>query len=424
MTLPRGLRTGLQVVAVALLAVLLATFPYIDLGVDLDLHGRHLDTPLADLAGAALLVVVAGLSLGAGGSAAPRNAPGIPSGLRPPGRYSGLRPPGLYGYALLVAVGLVALATVPDRGASAWFLLRKPLFFYVAYGVGLAWVVTHVVSRATLRRLLLATVVATSLVSLTTSVGRIAAGNTLWFAAIEGLTNNHKTLAVALAPLVPLVLALRRGRVDLGVAGLAAVAIALSLSRTAWIATGAGLTFFAVWKGYTLASRRGVLVGVVVVGVLAALYGPLLMRSNAQLDAARSRHSLDKRAWTMVGEHPALGMGGGANVRVEMQTFPHYRVNGVDAHGVVQKVASEYGVVGLLGYLGFVGAMALRLRRRAPVDARYDAHRIAPAHLGLGLWATFVALHVNLLLSTETFSQTHWIPLGVVWGLSWRRGST
>jgi O-antigen ligase len=160
--------------------------------------------------------------------------------------------------------------------------------------------------------------------------------------------------------------------------------------------------------------------GVVVVGMLAALYGPLLARSHAQLDAARSRHSLDKRALAMVTERPALGEGGGANVRREMVTFPHYRVNGVDAHGAIQKVASEYGVVGLAGWLAFVGAVGARLARRAPVGALLP-DGLAPPQLAVGLWATFVALHVNLLLSTETFSQTHWAPLALVWGLSRRR---
>lgn len=397
----------LAAAAVLLVGVLLVTFPYIDLGVDLTLLGRHLDTPFADLAGAALAAVV---------------ALGWLSGWRSGRRPAPLRPPGPAGYALLVIVGLLALATVPDRGAAAWFLLRKPVFFYVAYGIALARTVAHLVTRVTLRRLLLTTVLLATVVSLATSVGRIAAGNTLWFAAIDGLTNNHKTLAVALAPLVPLLLSSRRGRGDLAVVGLAIVAIALSLSRTAWISTAAGLTFLLVWQGRALAARRGVLVGVVVLGMLGALYGPLLMRSNVQLDAARSRHSLDKRAWQMAADHPVLGMGGGASVRVELQTFPHYRVNGVDAHGVVQKVVGEYGGVGLLGYLGFVGAMAFRLRRRAPVE-RSAPDGLAPPHIDVGIWAAFVALHVNLLLSTETFSQTHWVPLGVLWGLSHRRAA-
>ena len=32
--------------------------------------------------------------------------------------------------------------------------------------------------------------------------------------------------------------------------------------------------------------------------------------------------------------------------------------------------------------------------------------------------ATFCTLHANLLLSTETFSPTHWGPLALAWGLS------
>lgn len=394
-----GVARGLALAVGVLVTALLLTFPYIDLAVKIDLLGRQLDTPLADLAGAALVPVVM-----------------LACWLQ----RSPLRPPGLVGYTLLLSVGILALATVPAPGAAAWYLLRKPVFLYVAYGVALAWAVGHVVTRSTLRRILLTTIGLTALVSLATSVGRIAAGNTLWFAAIEGLTNNHKTLAVALAPLVPLILSLRRGRMDLVLAGLAIVAIALSLSRTAWISTAVGLAFFVVWQGRALASRRGLLVGVVVVGVLASLYGPLLMRSNAQLDAARSRHSLDTRAWQMAAAHPVLGMGGGASVRFEMQAFPHYRINGVDAHGAVQKVLGEYGGAGLAGYLLFVGTMAIRLRRRAALDLP-RADGLAAPNLGVGIWATFVALHVNLLLSTETFSQTHWIPLGIAWGLSHRR---
>jgi O-antigen ligase len=385
-------------VTTLLVALVVLAFPYIALAVDLPLGPLHLDTPIADLAAAALVpLALLGMSRA-----------------RPP------RLPGLAGYALLVGAGLAALPGLADRGPAAWFLLRKPVFLYVAYGGALAWLVTRELSRRAVRRMLLATVTLASVASLATSVGRIAAGNTLWFASIEGLTNNHKTLAVALAPLVPLLLGLRRSRLDLAVVALALAAISLSLSRTAWIAAVVGLAWFVVVRGRALSARRGLALGVVVVGIAGALYGPLLTGSVAQLDAARSRHSLDKRALEMFESRPILGMGGGANVRFEQQTFPDYRVNGVDAHGAVQKVASEYGVVGLAGYALFVGAMALRLRRRAGPGG-LPAGPLAPPDVARGSWATFVALHVNLILSTETFSQTHWVPLALVWGLSWRR---
>ncbi len=425
-----------------LLAVVVLTAPYIALAVNLTVGGRHLDTPVADLAAAALLgaLVLGGVwpilgpaltamledgvppPGGRGASTAtpePRSPADVLAALRPLLR---LPPPGLIGYAVLLVGSAVALVVVPDPGASAWYLVRKPLFFYVAYGVAVVWAVSRT-PLPTLRWILRLALLGAAGVSLFSSVGRIAAGNALWFAAVEGLTNNHKTLAVAIAPLVPLLLSMRRGRIDLVVSGLALLAVAASMSRTAWISAAVGLSFLVAWRGYRLAARRGLVVGVVVIGVLVALYGPLLVRSHAQLDAARSRHSLDKRAWEMFQEHPTLGMGGGSNVRYEMVTFPHYRVNGVDAHGAIQKVASEHGSLGLAGWFVFVGAMGWRLYRRSVVTAPVIGALPSP-HLETGLWATFLALHANLLLSTETFSQTHWMGLALVWGIAHRSRET
>lgn len=380
-----------------LVAVLLLAWPYIELAVNLDIGGHHLDTPVADLMGAAL---VAWAAVGALGER--------------------IRParPGWVAYAGLVTVGMVALAFVPDRGASAWYLLRKPVFFYVAYAVVLPMLVRD--ERVPVRPLLLAAVTVASVITLASSVGRILAGNALWWSAITGLTNNHKTIAVAIAPTLPLILGLRRGRLDLAVVVLAVLALVASVSRTAWIAAGVGLAHFIVWRGRTLAQRRGVVLGVVVVGAILAIYGPILARSAAQMDAARSRHSLDKRAWQMVEDRPLVGWGGGASTRFEMTVWPHYRVNGVDAHGAVQKVAAEYGILGLGAWVAFVVAIGLRFRKEAAILPPWR-DGLAPAHLGLGVWATFLALHTNLLFSTETFSQTHWIPLGLAWGLLRRR---
>lgn len=370
-----------------LAAVVLLAWPYIGLAPEIRIGGSTIDAPVADLAAAALFPLAAW-----GGWRRP-----VPL-------------PGPVGYALVLLAGVLALANALDPAASAWFLVRKPLFLWLAYGVGLAWVVARGLPAGALRGLLLATVTLAAAISLVTSVGRIASGNALWFSAIGGLTNNHKTLAVALAPAVPLVLGLRRGRLDDAVLALLLGALALSMSRTAWIAAAAGASFFVVWRGRTLASRRGLVLAIVVAGALAAIYGPLLARSNVQLDAARSRHSLDKRAGEMFAAHPLVGYGGGTNVVYEQQTFPDYRVNGVDAHGVVQKVGSEFGLLGLVGYAAFVGSMALRVRARASGGGR----------VGTGAWAAFVGAHANLLFSTETFSHTHWVPIAVIWGLSHR----
>ncbi len=371
--------------ACVLAGIAILTYPYIDLSVAIPIASWHMNAPVGDIAVSLLIAVVAADAL------LTRRAP--------------LPLPGWIGYAVLVVAGMLALPAAIDAHASLHTLVRKVIFSWIAYGGAIALVVARVLPDVWLRRLVRASLTTVALLSLATSLGRILAGNTLWFSAIEGLTNNHKTLAVAMAPVAVLAWSWR-GRLDRGVAALAFVAIALSLSRTAWIASAVGICFFVVVRGRPLANRHGVLPAVVVFGFLVATYGPILSGSVTQFDALRSRHSLDRRAWEMFAAHPIVGMGAGSGVLVVQETFPDYRVNGVETHGVVQKVGSEHGLVGLLGYALFFGAMARRVR----------SHH----HDGNGVWPTFLALHANLLLSTEAFTLTHWLPLGLVWGLAHR----
>lgn len=378
------------------LCLLLWVQAFIDLEWAVDLGPWHMNAPLADLLAAGLIPI--GLTLWRG----------TPTPL-----------PGWRGYALFLLACLGSLATANDLGTAAHHLIRKPLFLYVAYAVALPVIVRRAPDRLVAAGLL-GGVLATCAVSLITSVGRIAAGEALWFQTIEGLTPNHKTLAVALAAQIPLLLALptllpalppRLTRLRWPALALLLLTLAGSASKTAWITAFFALAWF-VPRGRPLATRPRLLAPLVVVSLALALYAPLLIGSKAMLDAARSRHSLNVRAWEMFARHPLLGSGTGMNVVEEMVTFPHYRVNGVDAHGVIQKVASETGLAGLAGYLAFVVATGLPLLRRARQEGS-----AGPAW---ALLATFGALHLNLLLSTETLSPTHWAPFALMWGLFWR----
>lgn len=393
---PPPLHPLLRLPLLGLLVTLVVTQSFIDLEVSADLGSWHANLPVVDLC--ALLLLPLGL-VGLTRSPAPLPAPAAF---------------GLFGLASALSI---FSAHVPD--AAFHHFLRKPLFLYMAYGMGLAWIAARWAPRALLHRALLAWMAATALVSLVTSVGRIGAGNALWYGAISGLTPNHKTLAVSLAGGLPLVLGLataspgwltpttrRRAR---GVVAGALLAIFLSASKTAWLAAALGVALFFPARR-PLACRPRVIAPALTLGVATALLAPLLIGSKTMLDAARSRHSLNKRAAVMFTAYPLLGAGTGMNVHVEQVTFPDYRVNGVDAHGVVQKVASETGLLGLAGMTGFavLGAVALRRRTTGPGD---------PAWGSLATWGT---LHFSLLLSTETLSPTHWVPLGLAWGLAHR----
>lgn len=379
-------------------ALILLSHGFIDLEWAVDLGRWHMNAPVADLAATALLPLGVALAWRAR-----------------------LPLPGWRGYALfLVAAGVsVGAASVP--GEALHHLLRKPIFLYLAYGVSLAAVVSRLGLRGGLTLAILGFSALTASVSLATSVERIGAGDALWFQSLAGLTPNHKTLAVALSAWVPLLLWLaeadappRLRAACRGALALTLAAVLASASKTAWITAAFGLA----WRfprARPLGARPRLILPALALSLGLALYAPLLLRSKTMLDAARSRHSLNVRAAEMFSAHPLFGSGTGMNVLHDMVTFPHYRVNGVDAHGVIQKIGSETGLVGLMGYLGFVAAMGLALRARAREGG--------DASLERALFGVFLALHLNLLLSTETFSPTHWAPLALCWGLAHRARS-
>ena len=297
---------------------------------------------------------------------------------------------------------------LPGKGSDGLHtLVRKPIFLCLAWRVGFSeWVRLGALrgsTRSALRGLTASALVCAG-VLLVSSIARIGAGEALWWRAIDGLTNNHKTLAVFLAPLLPLV-----SLVSGPAAAVIGVALLLSWSKAAWVTA----LFSFGWVVLPRRIRAWSLGAGAVFGLLAMAALPYLARSVEQIDSLRSRLSLNKRAIAMFYDHPWVGYGAGSNVRYELSTFPDYRVNGVDAHGVVAKVASEFGCLGLLAWVVANGTIGLRLRR-----ATCGAQR---SRTDDAIFGCFMALNLNLLTSTETFSQTHWAILGVLAGLSARR---
>lgn len=378
----------MHILTIPLLIILLLSQSYIDLELVLPL-GRSFNAPVADWA--ALLL-------------APLAVAGWIRGERTP-------LPGVVGYTLMVLAAVLSVQVAISPADSFHHLLRKPLFFYVAYGFGLVWLVKQTPATV-LWGAMIAWALSTAGLSLLTSFSRILAGDALWFSSISGLTPNHKTLAIGLSTALPLLIG-RRDRtpgrpLDLAVL-LSLAAILLSASKTAWIIAAFSVAWF-LPRTRPLSVRPRLVLPALALAVALAYYAPVLLGSRAMLDAARSRHSLNERAWSMFTAHPVIGSGTGMNVLVEQVTFPHYRVNGVDAHGVIQKVGSETGILGLIGY-GWFSLSCLGTVRR-----RWRDHGEDFSGTGYGAFGCIAALQVSLLLSTETFSQTWWIPFAVSWG--------
>ena len=407
-------------VIIGMFCVIVLTQSLIDLELGVQLGGWYANAPIVDIAGLLLCVLVC-IDWYRSHKAQAHSPQSPPL-------------PGRNGYLMFLAVCLISLTTSFVPGESLHFIARKPVFLFVAYGWALPLIVSRLPGSELVTKPLMLWMGATSSLSILTSASRWMSGGGLWFASISGITPNHKSLAVSIAGALPLILVLltneyrkshpSRFKWGVLVTSLALLAIGLSFSKTAWITTAVAIGLF-VPRKRPWSLRPMLLATGLVMAMALAYYAPLLSGSRTMLDAARSRHSLNRRAEIMVRAHPLVGYGAGTNTVYEMVTFPHYRVNGIDAHGVVQKVVSETGIVGLVGFGWFSMATGAALRRRwtsrlEPNERAGWFDLPAPHDLTSAATATWITLHVNLLLSTETFSPTHWVPLGICWGLAHR----
>lgn len=397
----------------ALIALALTTSAFVDLRV---VHG-DLDVPIADLAGmllAGLFGIVALVRVG------PTDLFGA-SRPGPAGQDASPDAPIAFPAARWYALFLVACTASWWRNGfdpqSAHFLARKPLFDYVVYGGGVAGAVAALRRPERMHAISLVYVGLTSLLCIPVALNMLIHG---WISAIDrvpGLINNHKVFAVAVSPYVPALFLWRKeatGRLRDAtnvVLVLAIVAIVVSISRTAWIAVAFGLVGFAKFGGKR-AIERPLAMAVVTGALFAAMTAiPFVTGAAYMTDAFDSRMSLNLRVVQMLQYSPWVGAGPGMSVRWLMVTAPHWRINGVDAHGAIQKVVSEFGVFGLVAYLGFVASVVIGAWRGS------FATGARPNGYTLGATALVLGLHVNLLLSTEYFSASHWMPLAVGLGM-------
>lgn len=366
-------------------AIIVIFQSFIDLEVIIPLPFKTLNIPLSDAAACILFPAVT---------------------LKAP---KSIMKPEIRGFAATALALLLGTTFALKPSLSLYTWLRKPVFMMLCYGGALVWTIQNRVSEKSMVRLLLSWQTLVAGLLFANGVGRVLADETLWWQAIEGITPNHKTLAVSLCGILPLFWAFsdrfqkyiphRHGsRIFWSIQCLTLAAIAISFSKTAWLIVAFSVGWF-VPKNRPI-SQRPFLIGLLGVSALWLMIQlPFILESNAMIDALRSRHSLNLRAWEMFSAHPFTGMGTGTNLHYELVTFPHYRINGIDAHGSIQKLASEGGVFALLG----LGIFFL--------DGRRHLLNRNPKLLG-AYWSLFLCT----VLSTELLHSTWWIPYAILMG--------
>lgn len=315
--------------------------------------------------------------------------------------------PELLGFVIIILALLLGtlFSLQPAESLYTWF--RKPVFMGVAYGVGLTWALKNRCPKPWFSRIILIWQVLVGGILILNGLSRFATGDGLWWQAISGLTPNHKALAVSLSSILPLlwvnpkphIMALKsaqKERLFWAIQGLVILALIISFSKTAWLIMAFSVGWF-LPKNKPISQRpiRIALLGLLAMCIMINL--PYWLDSRVMMDALRSRHSINLRVMEMFFAHPLTGMGTATNLHYEMVTFPHYRINGVDAHGSLQKLASEGGIFALLGFgVFFWGGRKERLQNNPQVMVAY--------------WSLFL----SSLLSTEILHSTWWIPYALV----------
>jgi hypothetical protein len=233
-------------------------------------------------------------------------------------------------------------------------------------------------------------------------------------APVPGLAENYKALAVAMAPWLAFLWAVRERlppsgrRVAIAVVVAGAGALLAALSKSALLVAAFGFVVALAFRGGVHSGRAlaivvAVLLAAAGLAALTEVWSPAWLGDGYLARALADRRAIDLRQWRMLAEHPWVGSGAGSSIAIASPDASN--IDGVDAHGIVQKLAGETGALGLFAYSAYVAALIGASWRAASDPARIPALVLV------------LALHLNLAWSTETWSPSHWAPLAIALGL-------
>ena len=158
---------------------------------------------------------------------------------------------------------------------------------------------------------------------------------------------------------------------DLAVALAGALAMALTLTRGAYLGLAVGIVAVLLAGRPRLAILAPLAIALFVVLMPLPVRDRLASATNPRDVTLNDRIAMWKAGRAMIADHPLFGVGPG---RVK-PLYPRYRVAGFitpnpgHLHNNLVMIAAETGIPSLLAYLAFVGAFfvgALRVVRRAP----------------------------------------------------------
>ncbi|OGF20881.1 hypothetical protein A2316_00645 [Candidatus Falkowbacteria bacterium RIFOXYB2_FULL_38_15] len=186
----------------------------------------------------------------------------------------------------------------------------------------------------------------------------------------------------------------------------------LTLSRTGWIALTlelAILVFVKYRKNVKSFAKLGLIIFLIVSPLV--VYGYIFMTSELVRDSNTNRWALTIIALENFYDHPVIGNGAGTFIE-QVSEEKWYIVNygsPSEAHGVVQKLLAETGLIGFLTFFALLGYILLRLvkiYRQMPEEEQFK-------NIILALILTSLGSIVFQLFQTSYFVSKFWLPLGI-----------
>lgn len=332
--------------------------------------------------------------------------------------------PGFLFFLLFILASLLSLVNTENFGGSLKYILRPLSFFYLMFVV-LPYNVIN--SRKVLTKIFWAFF----------SVGIFVALMGLWsvlfpegtglfrraiplpFFGIHILGTNHNLIAEVLISVIPIGFILIWEERDIFIKKLLIVGVLLmatvnllTFSRTGWIALAFELLVLVFLK-YRKNIRNYFELGLVIFLILSplVLYGYLFMTSEIVRSSNLNRLALTKIAFETFTKHPVVGAGAGTFVE-QVARDQWYVVdfgNPSEAHGVVQKLLAETGLLGFVSFFALLAYIVWRLigaYRRLSPESPYR-------YVLLALILSSGGSIIFQLFNTSYFVSKLWLPLGV-----------
>lgn len=235
------------------------------------------------------------------------------------------------------------------------------------------------------------------------------------------LGNNHNLIAEVLVTIVPIgwylmmlaISAKQKKWLAIGT-GLMVVTALLTLSRAAWLSLALETVMLGYfyqnkvkmfWKNW----RRQVGVGMVVVLLILGGYMMVFLDSNVSQSSTTARLESLEMVLFYGQRSPIVGYGPGNYVRMagDVKELVQEYGDPLDAHGWIQKMIIEVGLVGLVFWIIFLASIVWQLWRWQ-TSSRGDTVLLAQAMLIMAVAGIFFQL-----FNTSYLISVMWLPLGI-----------